>query len=87
MTVACRLYCRATGGGHRAAALGSDEQLGLANTIIDMWVDFGRKPDSAEWPVYRAETRNVVALQLAEAGGITTITEAFQAHNCGYWNQ
>jgi para-nitrobenzyl esterase len=63
------------------------EQIALGNTMIGMWVDFGRKSNGAGWPAYTAASRQVVTLQLAEAGGIKPQTTAFADHNCDFWNK
>ncbi len=63
------------------------DQRALGRKMISMWVDFGRKNDQAEWPAYAQSDRKVVELQLPAAGGITTSSDVYMAHNCDFWNR
>jgi para-nitrobenzyl esterase len=62
-------------------------QVALGNKMIVMWTDFGRKPDATEWPAYKADNRQVVEIEAAADGGITTATTPFATHNCDFWNK
>ncbi len=63
------------------------DQRELGRKMVAMWVDFGRKSDASEWPLYTPAEPKVVVFQLPAAGGITMIADAYKAHNCDLWNR
>jgi carboxylesterase type B len=63
------------------------QQLKLADRMIHLWVDFGRKSAGAKaWPTYDAKTRTVLELDALNRGGIKPSTSSWQSHQCDFWS-